>query len=148
MRMVIQRISQARVEIKGCAVGSIGRGALVLFGVHESDTPSQTAWMASKLIHLRFFMDSQEKMNLSLLDIRGEILVVSQFTLYGDCREGRRPSFSHAAMPDKARALYEAFLLEVKKSGLQVETGEFGAEMQVHLVNDGPVTLLIDAPLI
>ena len=146
MRLLIQRVAEARVEVDGKTIGSIGRGALVLFGVHESDQPQQIVWLANKLIHLRMFMDEQEKMNLSLLDIEGSILIVSQFTLYGDCHQGRRPSFFHTAPPDKALSLYEAFVAEVRKSRLQVQTGEFGARMQVHLINDGPVTLLVEAP--
>lgn len=146
MRMLIQRVVSAHVDAAGKTIGSIGRGALVLFGAHESDRPSQIPWLANKLIHLRIFTDEQDKMNLSLLDVKGSILIVSQFTLYGDCREGRRPSFSHAARPDLAHGLYESFIKEVRKSGLIVETGEFGALMEVHLVNDGPVTLIVDAP--
>lgn len=148
MRMLIQRVVKAHVDVDEKTIGSIGKGVLVLFGVHESDQPSQVAWLANKLIHLRIFPDQQEKMNLSLLDIKGSVLIVSQFTLYGECREGRRPSFSHAAHPEMARNLYEAFIEEVRKSGLLVETGEFGAMMQVHLINDGPVTLLVDAPVL
>ncbi len=147
MRLLIQRVSEARVDVAGKTIGAIKQGALVLFGAHENDTPSQIPWLANKLINLRIFMDEQEKMNLSLLDIKGEILIVSQFTLYGECNAGRRPSFIHAARPDPARSLYESFINEVRKSDLPVETGEFGAMMQVHLVNDGPVTLIVDAPV-
>lgn len=146
MRMLLQRVSGARVDVEGKTVGSIEKGILVLFGVHESDQASQVPWLANKLLNLRIFTDSQDKMNLSLLDVKGSVLIVSQFTLYGDCREGRRPSFSHAAHPNLARSLYDSFVGEVRKSGLAVETGIFGALMQVHLVNDGPVTLLVDAP--
>lgn len=147
MRLLIQRVSSAHVDVEGKTVGSIGKGALVFFGVHENDTFTQIPWLAKKLVNLRFFMDEQEKMNLSLLDIKGSILIVSQFTLYGDCKEGRRPSFSHAAPPDYATRLYEQFLAEVRSFNLEVQTGQFGAIMQVHLVNDGPVTLLVDAPI-
>ena len=146
MRMLLQRVERAHVDVEGKTIGSIGKGILVLLGIHESDQPSQITWLANKLVNLRIFTDEEDKMNLSLLDIKGSVLIVSQFTLYGDCREGRRPSFSHAAHPDLARKLYESFITEVRKSGLSVETGEFGALMQVHLINDGPVTLLIDAP--
>ncbi len=146
MRLLIQRVSEARVDVDGKTIGAIQKGALVFFGAHENDTPSQITWLANKLINLRMFMDEQEKMNLSLLDIKGSVLIVSQFTLYGDCSAGRRPSFIHAARPEMARSLYEAFISEVRKSGLPVETGEFGAMMQVHLINDGPVTLLVEAP--
>jgi D-tyrosyl-tRNA(Tyr) deacylase len=146
MRLLIQRVSEARVDVDGKTIGAIQKGALVLFGAHEDDKPSQVTWLANKLINLRIFMDEQEKMNLSLLDIKGSILIVSQFTLYGECNAGRRPSFIHAARPELARSLYDSFVMEVSKSGLPVETGEFGAMMQVHLVNDGPVTLLVDAP--
>lgn len=146
MRLIIQRVAEARVDVEEKTIGAIQKGALVFFGSHEKDTPSQIHWLANKLINLRMFMDEQEKMNLSLLDIEGSILIVSQFTLYCDCREGRRPSFSHAARPEMARSFYDSFVDEVRKSGLQVETGEFGAMMQIHLINDGPVTLLVDAP--
>ncbi len=146
MRMLIQRVASARVDVDEKTIGSIGKGALVFFGAHEKDALTQVSWLANKLIHLRIFTDEQGKMNLSLLDVKGSILIVSQFTLYGDCREGRRPSFSHAAQPEVARSLYEAFIKEVRKSGLAVETGEFGALMHVHLINDGPVTLIVDAP--
>ena len=146
MRLLIQRVSEAKVDVEGKTIGAIGKGALVLFGVHQNDTPEQISWLANKLIHLRMFSDADDKMNLSLCDIKGSALIVSQFTLYANCAEGRRPSFIEAARPDIARALYEAFVLEVKKT-LPVETGSFGAKMQVHLVNDGPVTFLVDAPL-
>ena len=144
MRLLIQRVREARVVVEGKTVGSIQKGALVLFGVHQNDTAAQIPWLANKLVNLRMFMDEQDKMNLSLLDVKGSCLIVSQFTLYADCTEGRRPSFSQAAPPPIAQPLYETFVSEVKKS-LLVETGIFGAEMQVHLINDGPVTLLIDS---
>lgn len=146
MRLLIQRVLNARVEVEGKCVGSIGAGALVFFAAHKDDQASQVPFLANKLVQLRMFHDAAGKMNLSLLDVLGSILIVPQFTLYADCTEGRRPSFFHTAAPEVARSYYEALILEVKKSGLIVEAGIFGANMQVHLVNDGPVTLLIDAP--
>lgn len=145
MRLLIQRVKSARVDVEDKTVGSIGAGALVLIGVTHGDDKSKAAWLASKLINLRMFEDEQNKMNRSLIDIKGSVLIVSQFTLYGDCSEGRRPSFTNAALPDIAKPLYETFIEEVKKSGLPVATGIFGAYMQVSLVNDGPVTFLIDS---
>lgn len=144
MRLLIQRVQSARVDVEGTCVGRIERGALAFFAVHQKDTPSQVTLLANKLIHLRIFPDPDDKMNLSLLDIKGSILVVSQFTLYADCSQGRRPSFINSAPPHLARSFYDSFLLEVKKSGLNVEAGIFGAHMQVHLINDGPATFLID----
>jgi D-aminoacyl-tRNA deacylase len=146
MRLLIQRVKEAHVDVEEKCVGSIGNGLLVFFAAHQNDAPSQIAWLSNKLVHLRIFPDAQDKMNLSLLDVKGEVLIVSQFTLYGNCREGNRPSLSDAAPPDRARALYEAFVLDVKKHPLKVETGIFGAKMQVALINDGPITFLIDAP--
>lgn len=145
MRLVIQRVENASVDVHGKTVGSIGKGMLVLFGVHQEDVPSQTLWLASKLVNLRIFADAQDKMNLSLLDVQGEVLIVSQFTLYGNCAEGRRPEFTASAPPEKAKALYEQFIKEVRAQKIKVETGIFGARMRVSLVNDGPVTLLLDA---
>lgn len=145
MRILIQRVAHAKVDVEGKTVGSIGRGALVFFGAAQGDTPEKSAWLASKLVHLRMFEDDQEKMNRSLLDIQGGILIVSQFTLYADCSEGRRPSFTKAAPPREAEPLYHHFVQEVKKSLLPVETGVFRACMQVSLLNDGPVTFLIDS---
>ena len=144
MRLLIQRVNEAKVTVNGKTIGAIEKGALVLLGIHKSDTLQQIAWLANKLINLRMFTDPQGKMNLSLVDVRGSCLIVSQFTLYGDCSEGRRPSFTDAAPPIVARELYETFVHEVKKA-LPVETGEFGADMQVHLINEGPVTFLIDS---
>ena len=141
MRAVVQRVKKASVEVDGKVVGQINQGLLVLFGVHKDDTPEQTTWLAKKITDLRIFSDAQGKMNLSLLDIQGEILIVSQFTLYGNCHEGRRPSYSDAAPPDKAKAIYEKFVSEFKNA----QTGIFGAYMDVALINDGPVTLIIDA---
>ena len=145
MRLLIQRVSSAKVEVDGRTVGAIGSGALVLFGATHGDTPQDGTYLASKLVHLRMFQDEQQKMNRSLLDIRGEVLIVSQFTLYADCSEGRRPSFTPAAPPALAESLYGHFVEEVRKAGMPIATGIFGAYMQVSLVNDGPVTFLIDS---
>jgi D-aminoacyl-tRNA deacylase len=147
MRMLIQRVQSASVEVDGKIVGSIGSGALVFFGVHQNDRKEQVGFLANKLVNLRMFRDDADKMNLSLLDIKGSVLIVSQFTLYADCMQGRRPSFTESAAPDIAQAHYEAFIQEVKKSALPVETGIFGAYMKVSLLNDGPVTFMIDAPI-
>ncbi len=145
MRLLIQRVKNAQVDVDAKTVGSIGPGALVLLGVTHGDDPSKAAWLASKLVNLRMFEDEQGKMNRSLIDIKGSVLIVSQFTLYGDCSEGRRPSFTGAALPAVAEPLYETFIAEVKKLGLPVATGVFGAYMQVTLLNDGPVTFIIDS---
>lgn len=148
MRIVIQRVSTAQVDVDGKTVGSIQKGVLVLFAAHKEDTPSQTSWLANKLVNLRIFADVQDKMNLSLLDIQGEALIVSQFTLYGNCSEGRRPEFTASAPPEMAKTLYEKFVKEVREHGLKVDTGVFGARMQVSLINDGPVTFILDAKYI
>jgi D-tyrosyl-tRNA(Tyr) deacylase len=145
MRAVLQRVSRARVVIAGDVVGEIGRGLLVLLGVTHTDTAQDARWLADKVVALRIFNDAGGKMNLGLSDVDGEILVVSQFTLHGDCRKGRRPSFIEAAPPDIAVPLYEAFIDEVKGHGVKTATGRFGAMMQVELVNDGPVTLIVDS---
>lgn len=144
MRIVIQRVLNAQVSVEGKVVGSIQNGALVLFGVHKEDHPEQTLWLANKLIHLRMFSDAQNKMNLSLLDIEGEVLIVSQFTLYGNCSEGRRPEFTASAPPEIAKTIYEKFIDEVRQH-VKVQTGRFGTAMQVSLINDGPVTFILDA---
>ena len=144
MRIVIQRVSEAQVVVANEVVGKIGKGALVFFAVHKDDDPGKILWLAQKLIHLRMFPDTQNKMNLSLLDLKGEALIVSQFTLYGNCLGGRRPDFIDAAPPDIARPIYEKFVEEVLKHLSRVETGQFGAYMQVSLVNDGPITFIID----
>lgn len=146
MRLLIQRVTMASVEVDGKIVGSIGPGALVFFAAHQNDRKEQISFLSNKLVNLRMFRDAADKMNLSLLDVKGSALIVSQFTLYADCMQGRRPSFTETALPDIARAYYDAFIVEVKKSGIGVETGIFGAYMQVKLVNDGPVTFMIDAP--
>jgi D-tyrosyl-tRNA(Tyr) deacylase len=144
MRAVIQRVRSCRVVVAGEIVGEIGRGLLVLLGIHAKDTADQVRWLADKIVGLRIFEDDQGKMNVSVADARGAVLVVSQFTLYGDCRKGRRPSFIDAARPEVAEPLYEAFANAVRLHGIPVATGRFGADMQVELVNDGPVTLVLD----
>jgi D-aminoacyl-tRNA deacylase len=145
MRVVLQRVSRAEVRVDGRVTGSIGAGLMVLAGFHQADTHQTMSWMAEKILSLRLFGDDEGKMNRSLEDIAGGVLVVSQFTLYGDARKGRRPSFIDAAPPDIAIPLYERFvaLLRQRAPGA-VETGEFGAMMEVELVNDGPVTLILE----
>ena len=145
MRVVLQRVSRAEVRVEGRSVGAIERGHLLLVGFESADGQEQIDWMAEKVIGLRVFADEEEKMNLALGDVHGDLLVVSQFTLYGDTAKGRRPSFVRAAPPEDATALYERFVeaLRVRSPG-HVETGEFGATMEVELVNDGPVTLVIE----
>jgi D-tyrosyl-tRNA(Tyr) deacylase len=145
MRAVIQRVKRARVEIGGRPAGEIEKGLLVFLGVGEKDTEKDCDYLANKIAHLRVFSDNRDLMNLSLLDIGGAVLVVSQFTLWGDCRKGRRPSFTRAADPERARYLYEYFISLVKKTDVQVATGEFQQMMDVHIVNDGPVTLILDS---
>jgi D-tyrosyl-tRNA(Tyr) deacylase len=145
MRAVIQRVSQARVVIDGVVAGEIQRGLLVLLGVTHTDTVEQARWLAEKVVGLRIFNDAEDKMNLGAGDVGGGVLVVSQFTLYGDCRKGRRPSFIDAAGPETAIPLYEAFVNAVRAQGIPTATGRFGAMMQVELVNDGPVTLIVDS---
>jgi D-tyrosyl-tRNA(Tyr) deacylase len=145
MRAVLQRVTRARVVIDQEVVGEIGRGLLVLLGVSQTDTVEQARWLGDKVVGLRIFNDAEGKMNLGLTDVGGAVLVVSQFTLYGDCRKGRRPSFIDAAGPEIAIPLYEAFIDAVKAQGVATATGRFGAMMQVELVNDGPVTLIVDS---
>lgn len=145
MRAVIQRVSRAEVRVDGEVVGRVGRGLLVLLGIAASDTPEAGRALAEKIVHLRIFDDEQGRMNRSLLEAGGAVLCVSQFTLYGDCRKGRRPSFDRAAPTDLARALYEQFVESLRAVGVSVETGTFQAMMDVELVNDGPVTLLLDS---
>jgi D-tyrosyl-tRNA(Tyr) deacylase len=145
MRAVLQRVSQASVDVDDTTVGQIGRGWLVLLGVARGDTEADVVWLADKLLNLRAFEDEQGKMNRSVIDVRGEILVVSQFTLLGDCRAGRRPSFTDAAEPAEANRLYEHFCALLAPSGLKIATGVFRAMMKVSLVNDGPVTFLLDS---
>jgi D-tyrosyl-tRNA(Tyr) deacylase len=145
MRAVVQRVSQARVVIDQEVAGQIGRGLLVLLGVAKTDTAEQARWLAEKVVTLRIFNDPEGKMNLDVAEIGGEVLVVSQFTLYGDSRKGRRPSFIDAAPPEIAVPLYEEFINGVKGLGIRTATGRFGAMMQVELVNDGPVTLIVES---
>lgn len=145
MRACIQRVTRAAVHIGAETVGAIDRGLLVLLGVAAGDTDVDARLLADKAAQLRVFEDDQQRMNLSLLDIQGAMLVISQFTLLGDCRKGRRPAFTSAAPPEVANELYEAFVAAVATHGINVETGRFRAMMQVELVNDGPVTLLLDS---
>ncbi len=145
MRAVIQRVSSAKVEVESSITGSINNGLLILLGVHTNDTEKDVIWLAEKIINLRIFDDDKGFMNLSLKDVNGQLLVVSQFTLYGDCRKGRRPSWSTAAPPQTAELLYEAFNKRCSMLGIKPETGTFQAMMNVTLTNDGPVTLLLDS---
>jgi len=145
MRAVVQRVSRASVTVDGEIVGAIGKGFVVLLGVTHDDTEADAAYLAEKIFGLRIFEDDAGKMNLALADIAGACLVVSQFTLYGDCRKGRRPSFVAAAGPEKAEALYKVFVERVRSGGITAETGRFRAHMDVELVNDGPVTMLLDS---
>ena len=144
MRVVLQRVSRAAVRIDGQTVGQIGRGFVVLAGFAPADNEATLAWMADKIVGLRLFADAEGKMNLPLGDVGGALLVVSQFTLYGDASKGRRPSFVDAAPPAQAEALYERFVAMVRDRGVEAQTGRFGAMMDVELVNDGPVTLVIE----
>jgi len=144
MRVVLQRVSDASVKVGGRETGRIGRGFLLLVGFTQADTAAEVAWMADKVIGLRLFGDDESKMNLDLAAIGGSLLVVSQFTLYGDASRGRRPSFIGAAHPDQAIPLYESFVQALRDRGITVATGEFGAMMDVSLVNDGPVTLVLE----
>lgn len=144
MRAIIQRVTHASVTIDGAVKGAIGQGLMILLGVSEGDSEAEAVYLADKCTGLRIFTDENDKMNLSAADIGGSLLVISQFTLYGDCRKGKRPSFVRAARPEQAIPLYEKFLERCRESGLPVETGEFGADMQVELLNDGPVTIVMD----
>ncbi len=144
MRACIQRVSQARVVVEGEVTGEIGRGLLVLLGVAATDTEAELKWLADKIVGLRIFDDEAGKMNLSLSDVAGGMLVVSQFTLYGDCKKGRRPSFIDAAPPEMAEAMYERFVAYIAQGGTPTATGRFRTTMAVELVNDGPVTIWID----
>jgi D-tyrosyl-tRNA(Tyr) deacylase len=147
MRAVVQRVTEARVVVAGEVVGSIDGGLLILLGVAPDDGPKQVLWLAEKCARLRIFEDDDGKMNRSLLDVGGAALVVSQFTLYGDCRRGRRPSFVGAARPELAEPLYESFVAALGNLGVGcVQTGRFAADMAVSLTNDGPVTLVVDTP--
>lgn len=144
MRVLLQRVSRAEVRVNGRVTGAIGKGFLLLVGLTHTDTDAQLTWMAEKVAGLRLFADADDKMNLGLTDVGGALLVVSQFTLYGDAQKGRRPSFVDAARPEVAIPLYERFIALLRERGLSVETGEFGAMMDVELVNDGPVTLWLE----
>ena len=145
MRAVIQRVKYASVTVNGHVIGSVGPGVAVFIGIHRNDGEAVINWMAEKIVNLRLFPDEDEKMNLSLADIGEEMLIVSQFTLYGDCRKGRRPGYSEAAPPEIAEPLYKQFINQINKKGIRTATGTFQAKMEVSLVNDGPVTLLVDS---
>lgn len=145
MRAVVQRVASSKVIVDESTIGEINKGLLILLGVTHEDTSKHVDYLLDKIVNLRIFEDENDKMNLSLKDVNGELLVVSQFTLYGDCRKGRRPNFTNAAKPDLATSLYEEFIDKAKKEGIKVGTGKFGAHMMVDLVNDGPVTILIDS---
>ena len=145
MRAVIQRVSRASVKVDGDTVGQIEKGLLVLLGVAQDDTESDADYLADKIVGMRVFEDADEKMNLAVTEVGGAILAVSQFTLYGDMRRGRRPSFDAAARPEQARRLYEYFVEKIRAAGVRCETGKFQAMMEVELVNEGPVTILIDS---
>jgi len=145
MRAVVQRVKESRVEVKGRTVGAIGSGLLILLGVGADDSEKDCHYLATKIARLRIFPDEGGLMNRSLLDTGGAALVVSQFTLWGDCRKGRRPSFARAARPEKAKVLYEQFIGCLKEMGIHVETGRFQEMMEVSLINDGPVTLILDS---
>ena len=145
MKAVLQRVSSARVEVEGETVGEISRGVLVLLGVAREDDGEDADWMAEKIVGLRIFEDDAGKMNRSLLEVGGALLAVSQFTLLGDSRKGRRPSFIAAAPPERAEELYRSFVSKVRSLGARTETGRFQTHMRVHLVNDGPVTILLDS---
>ena len=146
MRVVIQRVTEARVTVADKIVGQIGAGLCVFLGVGASDDEANGSYLTDKIIHLRIFEDEQGKMNRSVIDVRGEILVVSQFTLYGDAKTGNRPSFSGAAPPAQAQPLYDYFISRLQASGLKISSGQFQARMVVSLINDGPVTLILESP--
>ena len=145
MRIVIQRVTEARVESEGRVTGSIGAGLVVLVGIAKTDTNQDADYLVDKVLNLRIFSDNSGKMNLSVLDVNGGLLIVSNFTLYGDCRKGRRPSFDSASDPDRANELYQYFVGRARAAPVTVETGIFRASMRVYLVNDGPVTILCDS---
>ncbi len=145
MRAVLQRVTEAMVKVDGAVIGSIGVGALIFVGVEQGDTERDALYLADKCAGLRIFEDGHGRMNLSLAEVGGGVLLVSQFTLCADCRKGRRPSFVRAARPEKAEALYELVGREIRKKGIDVQTGRFGAMMDIHLVNHGPVTILLDS---
>lgn len=145
MRAVIQRVKKANVTIDDKIKGKIKKGIMLLLAIGQEDTEKDTKYMLEKTMNLRIFEDENEKMNLSLLDIKGEMLVISQFTLYGDCRKGRRPNFMKSAKPETAEEIYNEFIKKAKGYGIKIQTGEFGANMDIDLINDGPVTILIDS---
>jgi D-tyrosyl-tRNA(Tyr) deacylase len=145
MRAVIQRVKRASVDVNGITTGSISKGIVIFLGIHRHDEAKEIGWMAEKIVNLRIFPDPDGKMNISLADINAEMLIVSQFTLYGDCRKGRRPGYSEAAQPEIAEPIYNRFVDEVRNKGINAATGKFQAMMDVTLVNDGPVTLLLDS---
>ena len=145
MRAVVQRVDSAAVEVEGAMVGSVGKGLLVLLGVEKEDTDRDLEYLLDKVAGLRIFEDEQEKMNLSVADVGGGLLVVSQFTLYGDCSHGRRPYFGNAMEPVSANEMYEKFVAYIREQGIHTETGEFGADMKVSLTNDGPVTIILES---
>jgi len=145
MRAIVQRVSSSKVEVDKKIIGSINKGLNVLVGISKEDTLEDLNYIKDKILNLRIFEDENEKMNLSVLDIKGELLIISQFTLYGDCRRGRRPNFMNAEGGDKAKEAYNNFIELLKDSGLKIETGEFGANMKVDIQNDGPVTIMLDS---
>ena len=145
MRAVVQRVTYSSVEVNGEIVGEINKGFNVLLGISKEDTEEDMKYIKDKIINLRVFSDENDKMNLSLLDIQGEVLLISQFTLYGDARKGRRPSFIESAKPDIAKPLYEKFIQKAKDDNIVCEVGEFGAHMNVEILNDGPVTIILDS---
>jgi len=145
LRAVVQRVKKGSVEIEEKEIGKIEKGLVILLGVGQNDTEKDAEYLAEKIVNLRIFGDKEGKMNLSVKDINGQILVISQFTLYGDCKKGRRPSFISAALPDKAVKLYDYFVKHIKNYDLKIETGEFQAMMLVKIYNDGPVTILLDS---
>ena len=145
MRVVVQRVTSSKVIVDNKVVGEINKGLNLLIGFSKEDTDEDLLYLKDKIVNLRIFEDNNEKMNLSLLDVKGDILAISQFTLYGDCRKGRRPNFMEAEGGDRARALYERFVELLRETNLKVETGEFGAHMKVDILNDGPVTIILDS---
>ncbi|WP_294188416.1 D-aminoacyl-tRNA deacylase [uncultured Clostridium sp.] len=145
MRVVVQRVTSSKVIVNDKIIGSINKGFNLLIGFSKEDTEEDLLYLKDKIINLRIFEDENDKMNLSLLDVKGDILAISQFTLYGDCRKGRRPNFMEAEGGDKAKALYERFIELLKETNLKIETGEFGAHMKVDIQNDGPVTIILDS---
>lgn len=148
MKIVLQRVKNTSLSIDNKLYSSIGQGYLVLFGVEKGDTNAQADWLANKVCALRCFADENGKMNLSIKDINGEMLIVSQFTLCGSIKKGTRPSFDNAMLPDEAKEMYEYFISKVKEQNIPVQTGVFGAHMEINLLNDGPVTFIVDAPVI